>query len=220
MRWDRENSSPRDSNCILIRALKAPLSSTREGCEMELRGCRDQRDRILCILCLEVVSVSHHHESFKILNRAIQHPSCPHNSSHKFVSSITISYMVHTHTHTKKSSCPEAVINAITDRVTGVSAGHSPQSVFQSHDQVQRWRSSCQSDPPSCSLTTEQTALSPAPSVCAFCTDLGFCGGCGPPDCEWFLLVALVVTVSTDPEAQQRPLLLAAGLAVEQGGSW
>jgi len=40
----------------------------------------------------------------------------------------------HTHTHTlsHKSSCPIAVINPITNRVTGVSAGHGPLSILQS----------------------------------------------------------------------------------------
>lgn len=50
----QRESSPRDSNCILTRALKAPLSSTWEGCEVELRGCKDQRDGSLCTLRLEV----------------------------------------------------------------------------------------------------------------------------------------------------------------------
>lgn len=115
-------------------------------------------------------------------------------------------------THTHKSSGPETVIDAITNRVTGVSAGHAPFSILQSHSQVQRWRSSSQSDCPSCSLTTEQKAHPWSPSVCAFSTDLGFCSGCGPPDCEWPLLVALVVTVSRESgvTAQQRPRLLAA----------
>lgn len=137
--------------------------------------------------------------------------------------------LVHTLT---KSSGPGAVINAITDRATGFGAGHGPFSLLQSHGQVQRSRSSFQSDCPSCSSTTEQKAQPCAPSVCTFCPDLGFCRGCGPPDCEWpppcgpcghgqqwLRLMERGVT------AQQRPLLLAAesgwwGLAGGQGEWW
>lgn len=173
---------------------------------MELRGCRDQRDCILCILRLGVASVCHPYESFKMLNRAIQHPSCPHNLRPS-VCSISNTYTwlwPHKHMHALKSLCPRAVINAITNRVTEVSAGHGLLSTLHSHGQAQRWRSSCQSHSPSCSSTTEQKAQPHTPSVCTFCTDLGFCRGCGPPDCEWSLHVALVVTVRSDHAVGQR----------------
>lgn len=87
------------------------------------------------------------------------------------------------------------------------------------------WRSSCQSDCPSCSSTTEQKAKPCAPSVCTVCPDLGFCRGFGPPDCEWFLFVALVVMVSNGRAvggrgvtAQQRHLLFTAGSGLVRVG--
>lgn len=174
--WDEiQRESPHDSDYILVRVLKAPLSSTREGCEMELRGWRNQ----------EVVSVCHHHESFKILNRAVQHQSCPHKSISSFhLLAVLMPALIHTHT----SSSPGEVINAITSRVTEVSAGHGPLSILQSHGQLQRWRSSSRVTVPAVASPQSRRLNLFSPSVCVFCPDpalpWSLCKGCGSPDCE------------------------------------
>ena len=137
----------------------------------------------------------------------------------------------HTHAHTQtrshKPSCPGAVINAITDRVTVVSAGHGLLSVLQSHDQVQRWRSSCQSDCPSWSATTEQKANLALRLFVHSALTGAFVKAVDPQivngPSSWPLWSQWAMTRLLEREgvtAQQRPLLLAVGSAAGQGDGW
>lgn len=154
------------------------------------------------------MSVSHHHESFKTLNMAIQQPSRPHNSSHTLVLSARVNLMqvclllmhMHTEKRVKKTpSCPDPVINAITNGVAGSGQGRAPPLIHLPEPwsglkvkvKFPKWQTQLES-------TAEQKVLSRAPSVWASCADLGFCRDCRAPDCEWFLLVALAVKVSDD----------------------
>lgn len=163
---------------------------------MKLRGCRDR----------EVVSVCHHHESFKILNRGVQHPSCPHKS----ISSFHLLAV-----RTPDGVCAKTHSNILESR--GTNQCHYEQSL---RSQCRAWPPLCppkpwsgpgvevkfQRDCSSCSSTMEQKAKPFSPSVCVFRPDLSLCQVCGSPNCEWSLLVVPVFTVCNGRVVGERVL--------------